>query len=169
MNAYALKAPAQDWKIPAWVTPHNLVLIAGAVAAGLVIILLARAVGRLAKLAKAAAAPVAAPKKSSGGGMLLLAGAAGVGGLVLYERHQNAAAPAKAAPAPAPSPSPTPRPTVTQTVAPPAGGHSGSSNILGQLTAWMNHLTGTDWVLIVLIGAVATFVIVRPLLQRSGS
>ena len=162
MNAYALKAPAQSFKVPAWATMHNAEL-AGAV---LVIVLLALAVLRLAKAVRAAAAPVAAPKSSGGRGMLLLlAGAAGVGGWFWYESKHKTAVTA-AGPVPVPSPSPTPRPTVTQTVAPPAAHPGAGTGLVAQLTAWMNHLTGTDWVLIVLIGAVATFAIVRPLLRR---
>jgi hypothetical protein len=109
--AYALKAPVQDYKFPAWVTVHNAEL-AGAV---LVIILLAFAVLRLSKGSKALP-PAPAPKPSGGGGKLLLAAAAVVGGLLAWGHYKPAAAGVKAAPAP--SPSPSPRPTLTQTVAP---------------------------------------------------
>ena len=146
--------PARSWQMPGWVTPHNLALIAGAVVAALVIIMLARAVGRLAKVAGAAAAPAPAPKKSGGGVKLLLLAAAGVGGWVLFERHQNAAAPAKAAPAP--SPTPTPQPTVTQTVAPHAAGP-------------VHHLlTGGDVVALYVIAAIVAIVIIGQVLRRSS-
>jgi hypothetical protein len=151
MNAIALKAPAQSYKLPAWATPHNIVTAAVVAGALLAIILLARAVGRLAKLARVAAAPVASPKFSGGYGKLLLAAAAGIGGLVLYERHQNAAAPAKAAPAPmpTPTPTPTPHPTVTQVVAPHVAPH----------LTFPIHLTGGDIVAMWIIGGVVAIVI----------
>lgn len=109
--AYALKAPAQDYKIPAWVSVHNAEL-AGAV---LVIILLAFAVLRLSKGSKVPP-PAPAPTSSGGGGKLLLLAVAVVGGLLAWGHYKPAATGVKAAPAP--SPSPSPRPTVTQTVAP---------------------------------------------------
>ena len=153
--ANALKAPAPSYKLPAWATMHNLVASVIVAVALLVIVLLVRAVGRLAKAVGAAAAPAPVPKKSGGGGKLLLAGAAGAAGWLLWEGRHSTAAPVKAAPAP----SPHPTPTVTRTVAPHATPHLPSF-------AFLNHLTGTDWVLIVLIGAVVTFAIVRPLLRR---
>jgi hypothetical protein len=112
----ALKAPAQDYTLPAWVTMHNAELAGAA----LVIILLTFAVLRLSKGHKAPI-PAPAPKKSGGGGgkFLLLAGLGGAGYWYwdTHMRHAPAGA-VKAAPAPSPSPVPTPRPTVTQTVAP---------------------------------------------------
>ena len=151
-----MKTPpaTHSWQLPGWVTPHNVTLIAGATVAAVVIILLARAVGRLAKVAGAAAAPAPAPSSSGGRGKLLLLAAAGVGGWVLFERHQNAAAPAKAAPAP--SPSPAPRPTVTQTVAP-------------HVTAPVHlPLSGRDIVILFVIAAVVAIVLLGPLLRRSS-
>lgn len=130
--------------------------MAFAVVAGvlLVIIMLARAVGHLSKRAAVAAAPPPAPKKSGGGGKLLLAAAAAAGGWVLFERHKNAAAPAKAAPAP-PS-SPTPTPTVTRTLAP-------------HVTAPVHlPLTGGQILIMLGIAAVVAIVLVGPMLRRSS-
>jgi hypothetical protein len=149
-HAYALKAPVQSFKVPAWATMHNLELAAGA----LVVVLLAFAVLRLSKGHRPAPAPVAAPKKSGGGPKLLLLAAAGVGGYVLFERHQNAAAPAKAAPAP--SPSPAPHPTVTQTVAPHI-----------TMPAHL-PLTGTQILIMIGIGAVVAIVLGGTILRRSS-
>jgi hypothetical protein len=150
MNPYALKAPAPSYKLPAWATMHNLVTAVIVAVGLLVIVLLASAVRRLSKAS--APAPVRAPKKSGGGGKLLLAAAAGIGGLVLWERHQNAAAPAKAAPAPSPSPVPT----VTRTVAPHAAPH---------LTLPV-HLTGGDIVAMFVIGGIVAIVIILGVLRR---
>ena len=120
----------------------------------LVIVPLARAVGRLAKAAGAAAVPAPAPKPSGGGAKPLLILVAAVGGLVLWDRHKTAAAPAKATPAPPlPSP-PAPRPTVTQTVAPHIS-----------MPAHF-PLTGGQIVIAVAILAVAGFVIVRTVVRN---
>jgi hypothetical protein len=118
VNIYALRAPAQDYKMPAWATMHNIVTAAVVAAGLLVIILLVRAVGRLAKAVGTAAAPAPAPKRSGGGGKLLLAAAGVIGGLLAWGHFKPAASGVKAAPAPSPAPVPAPRPTVTQTVAP---------------------------------------------------
>jgi hypothetical protein len=163
-HAYALKAPVQNWKPPPWLTVHNVIVTLIVIVALLVFLHLASAIRHLSK--RSGSAPAPAPKKSGGGGKLLLAVLAVVGGLLAWGHYKPAATGAKAAPAPAPSPSPHPVPTVTQTLAPPAAHPGAGTGLVAQLTAWMNHLTGTDWVLIVLIGAVATFVIVRPLLKR---
>lgn len=142
---------------PAWLsaaTADKAMAFAVVLGVLLVIILLARAVGHLSRR-PAAAAPPPAPRKSGGsGGKLLLAAAGAVGGWVLYERHQNAAAPAKAAPAA--SPSPAPRPTVTQTVAP-------------HVTAPVHlPLSGTQILIMLGIAAVVAIVLVGPLLRRSS-
>jgi len=155
MEVTVKTAPAvRNWQLPGWVTPRNLALIAAGIAAAAVIILLARAVGRLAKAASAAAAPPAAPKSSGGRGKLLLLAAAAAGGWVLFERHQNAAAPAKAAPAP--SPLPSPRPTITQTAAP----HLASPVHL--------PFSGSTIVWIFVIAAVVAIVLLGPVLRRSS-
>jgi len=120
----------------------------------LVIILLVRAVGHLSKRAAAPAAPAPAAKKSGGGLKLLLLGAAGVGGWVLFERHQNAAAPVKAAPAPAPHPVPTPHPTVTQTVAP-------------HVTTFHFPLTGNQILIAIAVVAVVGFLITRVVVRNA--
>ena len=170
MNTHAPKVPA-SWHVPAWVTPQAIALIIAGAVVLLVLLRLTRIMSHLARAAAKAAAPAVAPAsaaRSSGGRVkLLAAAAAAVGGFVLFERAKNAATAVKAAPAP--SPSPTPRPTITQTVAPPAAHPGPQSGLLAHLTAWMDHLTGTDWVLIVLIGAVLTFALVWPLLKRSDS
>jgi hypothetical protein len=146
-HAYALKAPAQSFKVPAWVTVHNAELAGAA----LVIVLLAFAVLRLSRGHRVAPAPVAAPKKSGGGVKLLLLAAAGVGGYVLFERHQNAAAPAKAAP----SPTPTPRPTVTQTVAP-------------HIASYHFPLTGGQILIAVAVIAVIGYLTVRVVVRNAS-
>jgi hypothetical protein len=142
------------WTIPGWATPHNLALIAAATGAGLVIIMLARAVGRLASLARIAAAPVAAAKPSRGGAkLLLLAGAAGAGiWAYVKTRHPAAATAVRAAPAPSPSP----LPTVTRTVAPHVTPHF----------AFPVHLTGGEFVIIILIAAVVVIVLLGPAVRR---
>jgi hypothetical protein len=146
--AYALKAPVQDYKFPAWVTVHNAEL-AGAV---LVIILLAFAVLRLSKGSKVPP-PAPAPKPSGGGGKLLLAAAAVVGGLLAWGHYKPAAAGAKAAPAPSPSPTPT----VTRTLAPHSVTH-----------ITLPHLTGTNLVWIFVIAAVVAIVLLGPVLRKRG-
>lgn len=148
-------AAVRGWQWPAGVTPVAAAVVA--LAALLVIVLLARAVGRLANAAAAAAAPAPAPAKPGGRWkLLLLAAVVAVGG-VLWERHANATAPAKAAPAPVPAPSPLPVPTVTRTVAPHAAPH---------LTLPV-HLTGGQVVLIFVIAAVVAIVLLGPVLRRS--
>jgi hypothetical protein len=142
---------------PAWLSAATAdkamaYLVIGAVL--LVIILLARANGRLARLARVAAAPVSAPKPSGGGGKLLLAGLAGAGGWLWYESKHKAAIAAKGAPAPPASPSP--RPTVTQTVTPHVTGP------VHQL------LTGGDIVTIYVIAGIVAIVIVGAVLRRSS-
>ena len=116
MNAYALKAPAQGFKPPVWLTMHNAELAGAA----LVIVLLAWAVLRLSKGRKAVPAPPPVPKPSGGGGKLLLLAGLGGAGFWYWDTHLRhaPAGTAKAAPAPSPSPVPHPVPTVTQTVAP---------------------------------------------------
>jgi hypothetical protein len=140
---------------PAWLsTATASKIIAWLVILGvlLVIILLARAVGRLSKAASAPAP--AAPKPSGGGGRLLLLGLLGAGGWVWYEaRHKAAAAAGKAAPAPVPSP----RPTVTTTVTPHPVTHF-----------VMPHLSGGVVIGIFVIGAVVAIVLLGPLLRRSS-
>ena len=121
----------------------------------LVIILLARAVGRLAKHVHVPA-PAPAPKSSGGRGkLLLLAGAAGAG-VWAYVKTRHPAAATAAAPQPAPSPSPSPTPTVTQTVAP-------------HVTTAVHHLlTGGDIVALYVIAAVVAIVLVGSVLRRSS-
>jgi hypothetical protein len=129
--------------------------MAFAVAGGvlLVIILLARTVGRLSKLARVAAAPVAPPKSSGGHGkLLLLAGAIGAG-VWAYVKTRHPVAAAKAAPAP--SPSPTPRPAVTRTVAP-------------HVTQAAGHLLTVSGNVVVMyaIGAVVAIVVIGWVMRR---
>ena len=144
-NSSALLTAATADKVMAWA-------IAGGVL--LVIILLARAVGRLAKHVHAPAAPVSAPKSAGGRGKLLLAVAAALGGWwLVWGRHENAA-PAKATPAP--SPSPAPRPTITQTVAPHVTSPAHPA------------LSGSTIVWIFVIAAVVAIVLLGPLLRRSS-
>jgi hypothetical protein len=155
VTGYALKAPPGGWKVPGWATPHNLALIAGVTAAAVVIIMLARAVGRLAGAVRTAAAPAPSLKPSGRGPAFLAAAAAAIGGLLLWKRHGTAAAGTAAAP--------QPRPTVTVT-APP---HPALPPF-----AWPHlalHLTGTQWTVIVVVALVLTYAAIRPLLKRSGS
>ena len=148
MKAYALKAPAQNFTLPAWATVHN----AEMAGAALVIILLASAVLRLSKGGKAVPAPPPVPKKSGGAGKLLLAILAVAFGVGAWEHYHPAATGAKATPAPSPSPVPTPRPTVTQTIAP-------------HVTNYHFPLTGTQILIglavIVIGGWLITRVVVR--------
>lgn len=152
MNVVALKAPAQSFTPPAWATLHNAEMTVGA----LVIILLVLAVLRLSKGSKAAPAPAPTPRRSGGGGKLLLIAGAAVAGLLAWGRYKPATTGVKAAPAPSPSPSPTP--TVTRTVAPRAAPHF----------TLPVHLTGGQYVLVVLIGAVVAIVLLGPVLRKRG-
>ena len=144
---------------PAWLSAATAdKAMAFAVAGGvlLVIILLARAVGRLAKAAGAAAAPAPAPKSSGGSPKLLLLAGLGGAGFWYWDTHLRHAAAGTAQAAPAPSPSPTPRPTVTQTVAP-------------HVTAPVHlPLSGRDIVILFVIAAVVAIVLLGPLLRRSS-
>lgn len=147
MNRFSsLMTAATADKAMAW-------LVTGAVL--LVIIMLARAIGRLSKLARIAATPAPAPKPSGGQGRLLAGLAAAGGGLWYWDTHRAAAVPAKAAPAPASSPSPVP--TVTRTVAP-------------HLAPVHFHLpvSGGDVVIIFVIAAVVAIVLLGPVLRRSS-
>jgi WhiB family redox-sensing transcriptional regulator len=156
VSTYALKAPAQSYKLPAWVTVHNAEL-AGAV---LVIILLAFAVLRLAKAAGKASVPVPAPKKSGISPKFLLLAGLGGAGFWYWDTHlRHAAAAGSAKAAPAPSPSPHPVPTVTRTVAPHAAPH---------LTLPV-HLTGGDVVAMFVIGGIVAIVIILGVLRRGDS
>ena len=147
-------------------TPGKITLAAVGLAVVVVILRLTKALGRVAALLAKATAPAAAPAKSGGvaaNRFALLAVLAGGVLLTLRAAHHGGTAIAGGRPA-VPSPSPSPQPTVTRTVAPHASPHF----TLPHLT-FLDHLTGTDWVLIVLIGAVVTFALVRPLLRRSDS
>ena len=160
MTGYALKAPPGGWKVPGWATPHNLALIAGATAAAVVIIMLARAVGRLAGAVRTAAAPAPSPKPSGRGPAFLAAAAAAAGGWLLWKRHGTAASGTASAP--------QPQPTVTVT-APP---HATAPHPALPPFAWPHlalHLTGTQWTVIVVVTLVLTYAAIRPLLKRSGS
>ena len=142
---------AHGWKLPAGVTPVAAVILA--LAALVVIILLARAVGRLARVASAAAAPAPAPNSGGGGKKLLLLAAVAVGGWVLWDRHEATAATAKAAPGPAPAPAPTPTSppqVITRT-----------NTVLKDIPVHNWPVSGPEIVLIVAVLAVAAFMIVR--------
>jgi hypothetical protein len=142
-------------QLPGWVTPHNLALIAAAVAVAVVVTGLVRAVGRLAKAVGVAAAPAPAPKSSGRGTAFLVASAAAAGGWLLWKRGAAASGVAAA-------PVPHPAPTVTVT-APP---HAAAPHVT---LAFLNHLTGTEWTVIVVAALLVAFAIVRPLLKGSGS
>lgn len=155
MTTYALKAPAQGWKPPAWLTVHNFEVAVGL----LVLVLLALAVLRLSKGGgKPAPAPAPTPKKSGGGGKLLLAVAGAVGGLLAWGHYKPAATGAKAAP----SPSPVPTPTVTRTVAP----HAAPG--VPHFTFPAVHLSNTTVVIIFVIAAVVAITLLGPVLRKKG-
>ena len=149
-----------DWKLPAGVTPVAAAVVA--LAALLAIILLARAVGRLAK---AAAMPAPVPE-SGGHGKLVLGAAAAAGALLLWSRHETAGPAAFAgagtrtstpSPAPSLSPSPSPSPSVTQSAVP-------------HVTSAAHHflLTGSDIVALYVIAAIVAIVLVGQALRRSS-
>lgn len=146
---------AHAWKLPGWATPHNLALIAVAVVVAVVVTGLVRAVGRLAKLA-GTPAPAPSPKSSGRGPAFLVASAAAVGGWLLWKRHGTAAPGVTAAP------TPVPHPTVTVTTPP----HPATPHVT---FAFLSHLTGTDWTVIVVAALLVTYALVRPLLHRSAS
>ena len=147
------------WKLPVGVTPVAAAILA--LGALLAIILLARAVGRLAK---AASLPAPAPE-SGGHGKFVLAAAAAVGALLLWSHHESAA-PAKTAArpsAPSPSPSPSPRPVVTQAPAPRV-------TVTSHAISTAHHflLTGGDIVALSVSAAIVAIVLVAPVLRRSS-
>ncbi len=161
----ASATPAASVRLPAFlmgVTPGGVAEAAGVLAAVVVILRLARALGRMsALLAKMAATPAAASAKSSGGGAkrLVILVILGLGGLLVWNTARHGGAAVAAGKPPAPLPTPTPQPTVTRTVAPHAAPHF----------TFPVHLTGGDVVLIILIGAVVAIVLLGPLLRRSES
>jgi hypothetical protein len=150
--------------VPAWLSAATAdkamaFIVAGAVL--LVVILLARAVGRLSK---AAALPPPVPE-SGGYGKFVLAAAAAIGALLLWSRHENAA-PAKTAArpsAPSPSPTPSPQPVVTQAPVPRV-------TVTPHVTSTAHHflLTGGDIVALYIIAAVVAIVLVGQALRRSS-
>lgn len=125
---------------------------------------LVRAVGRVARAAAAVATVAATPAKAARGGFkplagLLALGVAGFGGAWGWNHIRHGAT---GAPAPTPSTfSPSPKPTVTVTAKPSPASHFNVPHL-----AIFSHLTGTDWVLIVLIGSVAAVAIAGSLLRR---
>lgn len=155
MNPIALKAPAQDWKVPAWATLHNAELAGAA----LVIVLLAFAVLRLSKGGKAVPPPPPAPKPSGGGMKLLLLAGLGGAGFWYWDTHlrHTPAATVKAAPAPSPTPTPTPtpHPTVTQTVAP-------------HFTSFHFPLTGSQILIGLAVVAIVGYLMVRVVARNAS-
>jgi hypothetical protein len=159
-NLAAVHAPA----FLKGVTPGQIALAIGSLAIAVVILRLTLTLGRVAALlAKMASAPATAPAKSSSGSgirRLAILGILGLGGLLAWNTARHGGAGVAAGRPAAPSPAPTPQPSVTRTVAPHATPH------FVPHFAFLDHLTGTDWVLIVLIGAVLTVTLVAPLLRR---
>jgi len=143
-------------QLPGWATPHNLALIAGVTAAAVVIVMLARAVGRLSRAVRVAAAPAPAPKPAGLAKPLAVA-AVIVAGLLLVSRREHAATGVKASPAPVP--------TVTVT-APP---HAAAPHAPWLDLPFLSHLSGTDWTVITVVALLVAYSVVRPLLKRGSS
>lgn len=131
-----------------------------ALAVLVVIWLLVRTLGHMTRALAKAAAPAPAPAKSGGGlkGLLFLAALGAGGWFLVTHLHATPSGAAKAAPS-LPAPTPTPQPTVTRTVAPHAAPHF----------SLPVHLTGGQYVLIILIGAVVAIVLLGPVLRRRDS